>query len=234
MMNFEIRFCVPNFHSLQRNEMIEGIFIGWRHERLSSTRVKILRADEKLRRGDRRAVVGSVKFTAKHLFDCKCAIVRRTSKKPRVGKWRKNASSERKLKITNRKKIQKRFLQFAIKTVQVADSDSSVSGNFLVLIFYSVKFVDFPSGKFPKSESNVLRIESDWKSQTKSFGAIFSFLSEFCDNFLRTSASCLLIESCCKVELKVETWSQSLNRSQCHVFHWKKVEDNSKRKSMTH
>lgn len=128
---WNVRFCVPNFHSLERKEIIEGIFIRWRHERLSSTRLKILRADEKLRSGDRQSVVGSVKFTAKHLFDCKCAIVRRTLKKPRVVKWRKNASSERKLKITNRKKIQKRFLQFAIKTVQVADSDSSVSGNFL-------------------------------------------------------------------------------------------------------
>lgn len=47
---------------------------------------KILRADEKLRSGDRRAVEGSVKFTAKHLFECKCAIVRRTLKKPRVVK----------------------------------------------------------------------------------------------------------------------------------------------------
>lgn len=53
--------------------------------------------------GDEETVVGSVKFTAKHLFVCNRAIVRREFNKPRV--WsEKKVEKEKKLKITKSKK----------------------------------------------------------------------------------------------------------------------------------
>lgn len=70
---------------------------------------------------------------------------------------KKSSSEGKKLKITKRKKIQKRFLQFAIKTVQVADSDSSVSGNFLVLISSVSEIGGISPGKWPEFEGNLCK-----------------------------------------------------------------------------
>ena len=131
---------ITGFWGFSLNFTFENLFFCWECltswekfrtlfsmiHRSSPSRKKIEKSS-----GDNKSGGGECKiYSEHHLRLWMCARTASWVKKLRVVREK----IEKELKITKSKKIQWSFLQFAIKTVQVADSDSSVSENFLVLI----------------------------------------------------------------------------------------------------